>query len=180
MTVSALAAPAVPTKTARAKANRVRRMKEPPANVLRASLPLGWEVVSSQRPVSPRSNLRKWRTVAAGVFLTTVLSTPGRAEPPDISAQRLLASWREGDPGMKMLAEVIASAFASGMSWAGTIEGHPVYCPPTGAPLNGNQVMIALERFVTDHPDAADKTYGLALSASLAQAFPCAPGSTSR
>jgi len=74
---------------------------------------------------------------------------------------------------MKMLAEVIASAFASGMSWAGTIDGRPVYCPPTGAPLTGNQVMIALERFLSDNPDAADKTYGFALSASLTRAFPC-------
>ena len=27
-----------------------------------------------------------------------------------------------------------------------------------------------------DDPDAADKTYGFALSASLSRAFPCAPG----
>ena len=119
-------------------------------------------------------------SVAAGVFLAMALSTPGRAESPDISAQRLLASWQEGDPGMKMLAEVIASAFASGMSWAGTIDGRRVYCPPTGAPLTGDQVMSALERFVAGNPEAAEKTYGFALSASLARAFPCAPGSTSR
>ena len=54
---------------------------------------------------------------------------------------------------MKMLAEVIASAFASGMSWAGTIEGHPVYCPPPAAPLTGDQIMSVLERFVADNPD---------------------------
>ena len=75
---------------------------------------------------------------------------------------------------MKMLAEVIASAFASGMSWAGTIDGRPVYCPPTSAPLTGSQVMIALERFIADNPTSADKTYGFALSASLSRAFPCA------
>jgi hypothetical protein len=45
-----------------------------------------------------------------------LLSAPARADPPDISAQRLLSNWQEGDPGMKMLAEVIASAFASGFS----------------------------------------------------------------
>jgi hypothetical protein len=28
------------------------------------------------------------------------------------------------------VAEVIASAFGSGMSWAGAIEGRPVYYPP--------------------------------------------------
>jgi hypothetical protein len=43
-----------------------------------------------------------------------VLSVPARADPPDISAQRLLSSWNDDDPGVKMLAEVIASAFASG------------------------------------------------------------------
>ena len=104
------------------------------------------------------------------------LSTAGRAEPPDISAQRLLTSWKEDDPGMRMLAEVIASAFASGMSWAGTIQGHHVYCPPSTAPLVGKQLMGILERFVAENPDAADKTYGFALSASLSRAFPCAPG----
>jgi hypothetical protein len=101
------------------------------------------------------------------------LSTPGRAEPPDISAQRLLKSWREGEPGMKMLAEVIASAFASGVSWAGTVQGHPVYCRPSAAPLTGGQIMSVLERFVADNPTSADKTYGFALSATLSRAFPC-------
>ena len=74
---------------------------------------------------------------------------------------------------MKMLAEVIASAFASGMSWAGKIEGHAVYCPPSPSPLAGGQLMNILERFVSDNPDTADKTYGFALSASLSRAFPC-------
>ena len=77
---------------------------------------------------------------------------------------------------MKMLAEVIASAFASGMSWAATIDDHPVYCPPPAAPLNGGQIMSVLERFVADNPTSAEKTYGFALSASLTRAFPCAPG----
>jgi hypothetical protein len=40
--------------------------------------------------------------------------------------------------------------------------------------------MGILEHFVADHPGSADKTYGFALSASLTQAFSCAPGSTSR
>jgi hypothetical protein len=35
--------------------------------------------------------------------------------------------------------------------------------------------MSILESFVADHPEMADKTYGLALSAGLRQAFPCAP-----
>jgi hypothetical protein len=140
------------------------RMRKPPAGMYNARLSFGRRVVSTRGLVL---------SVAAGVFLAMALSTPGRAEPPDISAQRLLTSWREGDPGTKMLAEVIASAFASGMSWAGTIEGHPVYCPPSTAPLTGNQLMSILERFVSDNPTSADKTYGFALSASLTRAFPC-------
>ncbi len=77
---------------------------------------------------------------------------------------------------MAAVAEVIACAFASGMLWAGTIEGHPVYCLPPTAELTGHQVMSVLESFIADNPDAADKPYGFALSASLSRAFPCAPG----
>jgi hypothetical protein len=36
--------------------------------------------------------------------------------------------------------------------------------------------MSILEGFITDNPDAADKLYGFALSASLRRAFPCTPG----
>jgi len=43
------------------------------------------------------------------------------------------------------------------------------------APVAENQAMSILESFIADHPEMADKTYGLALSASLRQAFPCAP-----
>ncbi len=75
---------------------------------------------------------------------------------------------------MAAVAEVIASAFASGMSWAGAMKGHPVYCP--GVALTGNQVMSILESFVAANPDAADKPYGFALSASLGRAYPCPPG----
>jgi hypothetical protein len=142
-------------------------MRQPPAGRYNARLSFGRRVVSTPGLVS---------SVAAGVFLAMAFSTPGRAESPDISAQRLLSSWQDGDPGIKMLAEAIASAFASGMSWAGTIGGHPVYCPPENAPLTGRQVMGVLERFVADNPESADKTYGFALSASLGRAFPCSPG----
>jgi hypothetical protein len=34
--------------------------------------------------------------------------------------------------------------------------------------------MSILESFLAEHPEMANKTYGLALSASLRQAFPCA------
>jgi len=76
---------------------------------------------------------------------------------------------------MAAVAEVIASAFASGMSWAGTIEGHPLYCPPPNGAFTGSQAMSILENFIADHPEMADETYGLALSAGLRRAFPCAP-----
>lgn len=46
-------------------------------------------------------------SVAAGVVLAIALSATGRAD-------RLLSSWQDGDPGMRRVAEVIASAFASG------------------------------------------------------------------
>ena len=54
---------------------------------------------------------------------------------------------------MAAVAEVIASAFASGMSWAGTIEGHPLYCPPPIGTFTGNQAMSILESFIADHPE---------------------------
>ena len=109
-------------------------------------------------------------------IVAMLLASSVRANSPDISARRLLASWKDQDPSMRMIAEVIASAFAGGMSWAGTIEGHPLFCPPTTGAFTGIQAMRILESFIADHPETADKTYGLALSASLRQAFPCTPG----
>ncbi len=76
---------------------------------------------------------------------------------------------------MAAIAEVIASAFAGGMSWAGTIEGHPLYCPPMIGAFTGKQAMSILASFIADHPETADEPYGLALSASLWRALPCAP-----
>jgi len=46
------------------------------------------------------------------------------------TARALVVAWKDADPKYRGRAEVIASAFASGMSWADAIEGHPVYCPP--------------------------------------------------
>ena len=67
---------------------------------------------------------------------------------------------------MATITEVIASAFASGMSWAETIEGHPLYCPPPIGTFTGNRAMSILESFIADHPETPEETYGLALSAS--------------
>ena len=113
--------------------------------------------------------------IAAAVLLAAVCASGARAGPGDATARALVADWKNGDREMAAIAEVIASAFASGMSWAGTIEGHPLYCPPPTAAFTGNQAMRILENFLADHPETADKTYGLALSASLREAFPCTP-----
>ena len=121
-------------------------------------------------------NLDGLSKLAAAVMLAAVWTSDARADPAGTTARALLADWKDADRGMAAVAEVIASAFASGMSWAGTIEGHPVYCPPPTASLTGNHLMTLLDTFVADHPDAADKTYGFALSASLSRAFPCSPG----
>ena len=54
-------------------------------------------------------------SVAAGVFVATLIASAAQADGPDISAQRLLSAWKGEDPSMKMVAEVIASAFSSGL-----------------------------------------------------------------
>jgi hypothetical protein len=63
----------------------------------------------------------------AGVFAVTLIASAAQADGPDISAQSLLSSWHDEDPGMRMGAEVIASAFASGLSWKGTLGGKEIY-----------------------------------------------------
>ena len=72
---------------------------------------------------------------------------------------------------MRMVAEVIASAFASGLSWKSLLGGKEVYCPPPG--LKGGQVMTTLEQFLASNPDLAEKSYGDAMATSLSRAFPC-------
>ena len=111
--------------------------------------------------------------MAAAVLLAAVWISGARAGPGDATARALVADWKNGDREMAAIAEVIATAFASGMSWAGTIEGHPLYCPPPIGTFTGNQAMSILDSFIADHPETADQTYGLALSAGLRQAFPC-------
>ena len=116
------------------------------------------------------------RSKVAAVFLLAALSTlSARADPANTTARALVAAGRKMTLAWQW-SRRSSQAVASGMSWAGTIEGHPVYCPPSTAPLVGKQLMGLLERFVAENPDAADKTYGFALSASLSRAFPCTPG----
>src|SRR5690348_4168004 len=70
----------------------------------------------------------KLHGVAAGVAVAILVVAAARADGPDISAGRLLASWKDDDPGTRMVAEVIASAFASGFSWGGDAAGKHTYC----------------------------------------------------
>ena len=115
--------------------------------------------------------MSKLYRVAAGAFTAALIASAADADGPDISAQRLLESWKGEDPGMRMVAEVIASAFASGLSWKGTLGGKDVYCPPPQ--FKGGQVLTALEQFLGDHPDLAERSYGGAMAAALSRAYPC-------
>ena len=107
------------------------------------------------------------------LFALMLLLPSASADTPDISAARLLAGWKAEDPTMRMLAEVIASAFASGLAWSAAHGGKAVYCPSPG--LTGHEAMTAFEEFLQEHPDLAEKQYGDALSASLGRQFPCPP-----
>jgi hypothetical protein len=110
-------------------------------------------------------------TVVAGVFVATLIASAARADGPDISAQHLLSSWHDEDPGMRMIAEVIASAFASGFSWGGDAAGKRVYC--ASPDIKGGQVMTAFEQFLRDNRKMADEPYGAAMAETLNEAFPC-------
>jgi hypothetical protein len=70
-----------------------------------------------------------------------------------------------------MVAEVIASAFASGFSWGGDAAGKRAYC--ASPDLKGGQIMIAFEQFLRDNPKMADEPYGAAMAGTLSKAFPC-------
>jgi len=95
---------------------------------------------------------------AAIVIVAILLAGSASAQSPDISARRLLSSWKIQDPMMSKIAEMIAAAFSGGRSWRGSLAGKEIYCPPPG--LNGHEVMIAFENFLADHPEVADKPYG--------------------
>jgi hypothetical protein len=118
--------------------------------------------------------MAKLRSFTVGVFLPALIVSAALADGPDISAQRLLESWNGGDPGMRMVAEVIASAFASGFSWGGDAAGKRAYCAaPT---LKGGQILSAFEGFVRDNPALAERPYGEAMAGTLRKTFPCGQG----
>jgi hypothetical protein len=76
-------------------------------------------------------------------------ASAAQADGLNISAQHLLSSWHDEDPGMKMVAEVIASAFASGFFWGGEAARKRVYC---GSPdIKGAQIMDAFEQFLKNN-----------------------------
>ncbi len=62
------------------------------------------------------------------LIVAMLLTSSIEAQSLDISARRLLSGWKAEDPNMRMLAEVVASAFASGLSWRGSLAGKDVYC----------------------------------------------------
>ena len=113
----------------------------------------------------------KLHSVFVGVFLAALVASAAQADGPNISAQRLLEGWKDDDPGMRMVAEVIASAFASGFSWGGDAAGKRAYCAPPD--LKGLQIMSAFETFLRDNPTMADQPYGAAMAGTLRKAFPC-------
>src|ERR1700689_536859 len=115
--------------------------------------------------------MSKMYRAAVVAFAAALITSAAQADGPNTSAQGLLSAWKGEDPNMRMVAEVIASAFASGLSWKGTLAGKGVYCPPQG--FKGGQVMAALDQFLASNPNFAEKTYGDAMAISLSRAFPC-------
>jgi Rap1a immunity proteins len=123
-----------------------------------------------------------WRTIAetsersknmlrAILIFAMLLAPSAWADPPDTSARKLLSQWKAQDLGLKLVAEVIASAFSNGFFRASSLGGKQSYCPPPG--LKGQRIMVAFEQFLQDNPDLAESDYGEAMAATLVQAFPC-------
>ena len=113
----------------------------------------------------------KLYSAVVGIFVAMLIAFGAQADGPDVSAQRLLSAWKGEDPNMRMVAEVIASAFASGFSWGGDSAGKRAYC--ASPDLKGGQIMSAFEDFLRDNPKIADQPYGAAMAATLSKAFPC-------
>jgi hypothetical protein len=109
--------------------------------------------------------------LAAFALIAALLTPPVYAAPQDATARALLTTWKAEDPSARLAAELIAGAFASGLSWGGKLDGREVFCPPDG--LTGRQIMTAFEQFIADAQDMADKPYGVALVDSLRRTFPC-------
>jgi hypothetical protein len=115
--------------------------------------------------------MAKLYSAAVGIYLVALTAFGAQADGPDISAQRLLGSWKNEDPSMRMVAELIASAFASGFSWGGDAGGKRTYCASPN--IKGGQIMSAFEEFLRDNPKMADEPYGAAMAGTLSKSFPC-------
>jgi hypothetical protein len=72
---------------------------------------------------------------------------------------------------MTKLSGVIASGFASGLSWRGSLVGKESF--ERGPGLNRHEIMSAFEHFLGHNPEMAEKPYGDAMAASLSRTFPC-------
>ena len=107
------------------------------------------------------------------VVVVMLLASAAQAQSPDISASRLLSSWHDDDPNMRIVAEVIAGAFAGGFSWGSEAAGKRIYCAPPD--LKGRQIMSAFEAFLKDNPKMADAPYGDAMAGTRSKAYPCPP-----
>ena len=46
----------------------------------------------------------------------------------DATARQLLASWKDEDPSIRAVAQVVAAAFASGLAWSGTLGAELAGC----------------------------------------------------
>jgi hypothetical protein len=108
---------------------------------------------------------------AVGAVVVALIASAAQAAGADISARNLLSSWHDEDPGMRMVAEVIASAFASGFSWGGDAAGKRVYC--ASPEVKGDRIMSAFEEFLKNNLKMTDEPYGAAMAGTLSKAFPC-------
>jgi Rap1a immunity proteins len=115
--------------------------------------------------------MRKLYRATAAAFTVALITSTAQAAGADISARNLLSSWHDEDPGMRMVAEVIASAFASGFSWGGDAAGKRVYC--ASPEVKGDRIMSAFEEFLKNNPKMTEEPYGAAMAGTLSKAFPC-------
>jgi hypothetical protein len=75
------------------------------------------------------SEQKKNMMQVATFFLAIFITGAALSQSPDISARRLLSAWKGDDASMRMVAEVIASAFAGVLSWNGSLAGKPIRRP---------------------------------------------------
>ena len=92
-------------------------------------------------------------------LVAALLASAVHAAPRDATARALLTTWKAEDPRARLAAELIAGAFASGLSWGGKLGGKEVFCPPDG--LTGRQIMTAFEQFIAEAQDMADNPMAL-------------------